>query len=103
MRKILGLVVVILIVANINADVANSNGGILFTYDDANASQVSIAGSLNEWNSEKDKLEKDANGIWSIKMRLSEGMHTYKFVVDGNWNFDQTNPDFEDDKYILIG
>ena len=99
MRKILGLVVVILIVANINADVANSNGGILFTYDDANASQVSIAGSLNEWNSEKDKLEKDANGIWSIKMKLSEGTHTYKFVVDGNWNFDQTNPDIEDDGY----
>lgn len=81
------------------ADVQNASGGILFTYEDANASEVMIAGSLNDWNSENDKLVKDENGIWSIKLKLSEGTHTYKFVVDGNWNFDQTNPDFEDDGY----
>ena len=99
MKKIIGFIIILLVGIFAFADVANVNGGILFTYEDANASEIFLAGSLNDWNSEKDKLVKDENGIWNIKMKLSEGSYTYKFVVDGNWNFDQTNPDFEEDGY----
>ena len=99
MKKILGSVIIMSVCALAFADIQDVSGGILFSYEDANASEIFLAGSLNEWNSSADKLTKDENGIWTIKKKLSEGSYTYKFVVDGNWNFDQTNPDFEEDGY----
>jgi len=44
-------------------------------------------------------MEKDENGIWGIMLNLDSGKHTYKFVVDGNWHYDQENPNVEDDGY----
>ena len=54
---------------------------------------------MNNWNMTASPLEKDERGIWIIALKLDSGRHTYKFVVDGNWYFDQENPNFEDDGY----
>ena len=43
--------------------------------------------------------ERPDGGLWEITLQLDSGKHTYKFVVDGNWQFDQANPRFEDDGY----
>ena len=73
--------------------------GIRFTYDAPNAENVYIAGSFNDWNSSKDKLHKNNDGIWTITLKLSPGKYQYKFFVDDNWFFDQDNPNSEDDGY----
>lgn len=41
-------------------------------------------------------MEKSASG-WQLPMYLREGTHTYKFIVDGNWITDPTNPLTRDD------
>ena len=91
MKKIIGLIILFVISVLSFADVANVNGGILFTYEDANATSVFLAGSMNDWNSEKDKLIKDKNGIWYITKFLEPGGYSYKYVVDGKWILDPVN------------
>jgi len=76
-----------------------TESGILFEYEDENAQSVLLVGSMNNWNTTATPMEKDENGIWKIIMKLDSGKHTYKFVVDGNWHYDQENPNVEDDGY----
>ncbi len=95
---IIGFLMIFIISLGYSAVKSVSNG-VLFTYDAPNAENVYIAGSFNDWNASKDKLTKNKEGIWEIILKLSPGKYQYKFVVDGNWYFDQDNPDTEDDGY----
>jgi len=79
--------------------VKNSPSGIEFIYDAPSASEIFLAGSFNDWNVGKNRMIKGSDEIWKITLKLQEGSYTYKFIVDGSWNFDQDNPDTEDDGY----
>ncbi len=57
-------------------------------YPDAH--KVFLAGSFNGWKSNELPLTKVPNG-WQIDVYLSEGTHTYKFVVNGQWIADPAN------------
>ncbi len=76
-----------------------TESGVLFEYEDENAQSVFLVGSMNNWNTTATPMEKDENGIWEIILKLDSGKHTYKFVVDENWHYDQENPNVEDDGY----
>jgi len=52
---------------------------------------VQVAGTFNKWNPAKGALRKDAQGNWSGTFELKPGRYEYRFVVDGNWENDQTN------------
>ena len=93
------ILLLLLIFSFLNSAVKETDSGYEFSFDDPNAQSVFIAGSLNGWNTTSDPLQKDENGIWKIVIDLPEGSHTYKFIVDGNWLFDQENPEVEDDGY----
>ncbi len=73
--------------------------GILFTYKDAGAGAVFLAGSFNGWNATDTPLAKDSGGVWSVVKKLDSGSYEYKFVVDGNWVADPENPDTSADPY----
>lgn len=60
-------------------------GGVLFKYDDANASRVSVAGTFSDWNADKYQMQKNEEGIWVTKLFLKPGNYEYKFVINGNW------------------
>ena len=75
------------------------DGGILFEYYSKEAQQVYLVGSMNNWDINATKMQKDEDGRWKITIKLSPGKHTYKFIVDGSWEFDQENPIYEDDGY----
>ena len=62
-----------------------------------NAERVVLAGSFNDWNEEELKMEKTENGYWSYRLPLPAGKHHYKYIVDGNWILDPSNPVKEDD------
>ena len=98
MKKII-LIFSILLIMSISYSFEITKSGVLFEYEDENAEAVFLAGSMNNWNTTANPMEKDENGIWRIVLKLNSGKHTYKFVVDGNWQFDQENPNFEDDGY----
>ncbi len=89
----------VLMFISLNSAVKETDSGIEFNYEAPNAQTVFLAGSLNDWNTTKNPLKKDENGIWKTTIKLSSGKHSYKFVVDGNWFFDQDNPNIEDDGY----
>jgi hypothetical protein len=65
--------------------------GVKFTYRDAEAKAVYLAGDWNNWGATTTAMTKDGE-VWSIVVPLSAGDHQYKFVVDGTWVADPDNP-----------
>jgi len=99
MKKILFLSFLILLFGLANAGVKDTVTGIEFSYEAPNAQAVYLAGDFNEWNTTGTPLSKDKNGVWKTVLKLAPGKYQYKFVVDGNWLFDQDNPNLADDGY----
>eukprot|EP01125_Pyxidicula_operculata_P004782 TRINITY_DN1788_c0_g1_i1.p1 TRINITY_DN1788_c0_g1~~TRINITY_DN1788_c0_g1_i1.p1 ORF type:complete len:479 (-),score=99.32 TRINITY_DN1788_c0_g1_i1:217-1653(-) len=58
-------------------------------------SQVSLAGTFNDWCPEKMK-QGQGEGVWTLDKTLSRGSYEYKFVVDGNWCHDSAQPTISD-------
>jgi dienelactone hydrolase len=60
------------------------------------AQGVALAGSFNEWNSQKLFFIKE-NGAWICRINLPPGKYFYKFVVDREWIVDPANAEKADD------
>ena len=71
--------------------------GILFTYKNRGAKQVSISGNFSGWRPER--MNRSDNGVWYYFLPAGEGRQNirYKFLVDGTWIMDPANPDRDDD------
>ena len=54
------------------------------------ASEVAVIG---EWNWSEPVPMFEENGIWTGSIELDEGLYCYKFIVDGEYIFDPTNPE----------
>src|SRR5207253_6734378 len=66
---------------------------------DGKPSRVNIAGSFNNWSTDATPMTADADGTFRAKVKLPEGVHHYKFVVDGkDWK-----PDPNSDKDLQEG
>ena len=60
---------------------------VVFSIEAPLATTVAVAGSYNDWSTTKNKLKKDKNSLWSVKIPLATGRYEYKFVCDGvNWD-----------------
>jgi len=71
-------------------------GEVVFSYTDPAAQLVELAGTFNEWT--PDPMD-DADGTWTLTKILAPGPWEYKFVVDGDWITDPTNPNKVSDGY----
>ena len=61
------------------------------------ATKVYLSGSFNGWSNDKTPLTgPDQNGDYSVDLSLEPGRYAYKFLVDGKWMLDPTNPKTED-------
>jgi hypothetical protein len=64
---------------------------------------VMVAGTFNSWASTPGKADvltdPTGSGVWSIDKNLAAGVHQYKFIVDGMWQLDPTNPEKMDDGF----
>ncbi|MEM6516604.1 MAG: hypothetical protein AAF688_10515 [Bacteroidota bacterium] len=56
------------------------------------AEHVIVAGSFNKWNEKMFKMYKIDSG-WELKLQMLPGDYEYRYIVDGNWMEDPTNPD----------
>lgn len=56
-----------------------------FSYANASATAVNLAGSFNGWDPSAHPLIAQGDGIWLIELSLRPGRHEYLFVVDGVW------------------
>ena len=64
------------------------------SYEDVPGRTVMVAGSFNNCQPEKQMLDKKGEGVYRCQLRLSPGEYQYKFVVDGVWCLDSSNPNF---------
>lgn len=62
-----------------------------------NASSVRLAGSFTQWETGAIFMQAVPGG-WKATVDLSGGKHTYKFIVDGEWVNDPSNPFREYDR-----
>lgn len=63
----------------------------------ANAKTVALAGTFNNWNPAQTFFTKEGD-TWVCRVELPPGKHVYKYIVDGNWITDPTNPATEKDE-----
>ena len=61
-----------------------------------NANLVAVAGSFNNWNQSQILFAKKEDR-WVCRIKLEPGKYFYKFIVDGDWIEDPSNPNTEDD------
>ena len=59
-----------------------------FTLDLSNATEkaktVHLAGSFNGWSKDATPMKQVRPNVWSVTVDLEEGLHHYKFVLDGD-------------------
>jgi hypothetical protein len=56
---------------------------VRFEFAASQASQVTLAGSFNEWSDGALPMSRQ-NGVWTVTVPLTPGEHEYLFVVDGD-------------------
>ena len=56
------------------------------------AKEVFVAGEFNNWRLEDGGRMIKNNGTWSKKLNLIGGKYRYRFVIDGSWIEDSSNP-----------
>jgi len=61
------------------------------------ASLVVLTGSFNNWHQSQLLFAREG-GDWVCRVDLDPGVYRYKFVVDGDWLLDPTNPDTAEDE-----
>ncbi len=78
---------------SISAPTTASPIPVTFTYENPKARAVYLAGDFNRWNAFALPMQKDSSGVWTITVPLVPGRVQYKFVVDGVWVADPSNPE----------
>jgi hypothetical protein len=56
-----------------------------------NAKKIIVSGSFNRWDEHDLEMYKIKNG-WELKLDVKPGEYEYKFIVDGHWIEDPSNP-----------
>ncbi len=74
-------------------------GGILFKVHAPEARRVQLVGDFTSWQEPIDLNDDDEDGIWITIKRLDPGTYQYKFIVDGRWQPDPSNPLDTDDAH----
>ncbi|HEX8148030.1 MAG TPA: glycogen-binding domain-containing protein [Pyrinomonadaceae bacterium] len=63
----------------------------------ADASLVVLTGTFNNWNQSQLLFAREGDE-WVCRVDLDPGVYQYKFVVDGDWLLDPSNPDTAEDE-----
>ena len=65
-----------------------------FEVNDNPGKEVFVAGSFNDWQPVKKLEDKNNTGIYRGRLMLPPGEYQYKFLIDGEWRSDASNPNF---------
>ena len=70
---------------------------IVVRYRDAAAGDVRIAGDFNGWVPDRGVrsliASEGGDRVWTKVLTLEPGTYQYRYVVDGEWREDPTNPE----------
>lgn len=82
------------------AEKKNSRRRVTFTVYAEAGKLVSVAGSFNDWDADKKVLQyKEEKGCYTGIIMLEPGTYDYKFVIDGEWQLDENNPNFSSNDF----
>jgi 1,4-alpha-glucan branching enzyme len=54
------------------------------------ATSVLLAGDFTHWEKNAVPMRRSKDGVWSVAVALTPGAHSYRFIVDGQWQDDPT-------------
>ena len=77
-----------------DSPIIGTNKNVNFIYRDRTNKNVYLAGNFNNWDPFMFKMKEDQKdpGTYKISLRLSPGVHYYKFIADGVSIQDPKNP-----------
>jgi len=77
----------VMLVLLLMAPVATAQTVHTFTYDPPADQRIErgvwVAGDFNNWSADALRMKKSDDGVYRAKVKLSEGVYHYKFVIDG--------------------
>jgi 1,4-alpha-glucan branching enzyme len=62
-------------------------------------SEVFVAGSFNNWEPAAHKMRQNGNGTFVTRLKLAPGRYEYKFLVNGQWQLDESAPEKVQNSY----
>jgi hypothetical protein len=69
---------------------------VQFRLEAGAASSVALAGSFSDWQPTH-RMQQSADGVWTVLLPLTAGVHDYGFIVDGEqWVADPYAPEVDD-------
>lgn len=69
-------------------------GWVVFRLWAPRARSVYVAGTFNGWTAGPGAaMVREVGGVWVKRLRIAPGRYEYKYIVDGEWCTDPTNPD----------
>ena len=88
------IIAVFCILSSLSAQPREVEGGVKFIFHGKAASAV-LAGDFNGWSRTADVMSRGvspAEDSFSVVKRLKPGIYQYRFIVDGAWTLDESNP-----------
>lgn len=74
---------------------AQGRRAVLFSLETSPGHTVAVAGSFNDWNPDAAPMQYESGDrLYKSIIFLEPGEYEYKFVVDGEWLLDESNPGF---------
>jgi len=68
---------------------------VVFSLETSAGCSVCVAGSFNDWDPAVTPMEYDLKKrVHRGSIDLGPGEYEYKFVIDGKWSLDESNPNF---------
>ena len=58
---------------------------VRFSLKAPNATQVSLVGDFNDWDTKAHSMKPEKDGSWKVSVIFPPGRYEFKFLVDGNW------------------
>ena len=73
--------------------ISNRDKGVVFTFKDPEVGNVQLAGDFNNWVPDKGVTTRQSpDGTWEKIVRLGPGVYQYRYLIDGEWQPDPSNP-----------
>lgn len=82
------------------AGVAEAVVYVQFVLDAPGARSVAVGGDFDEWSGSYALEDPDGDGVWSGRVPVEPGLHTYMFLLDGSeWVTDPQASRYNDDGF----
>lgn len=82
-----------IVLSQLNTSASSQQGNVKLTLRGfKNAKAVAVAGVFNEWQSLQNICFRNPEGSWECTLLLFPGTYPYRFIVDGMWIDDPSNP-----------